>query len=85
MKYLKELVADIKGKKELKGLDDSFVEKKLLSYLKSAEHNQDKDRALHKLDASKTYKQFAKSREHEFLMKNMRAELRPSSTKSEPM
>jgi len=27
MKYLKELVADIKGKKELKGLDDSFVER----------------------------------------------------------
>ena len=76
MKYLKELVADIKGKKELKGLDDSFVEKKLLSYLKSAEHNQDKDAAIRKLNDSKSYKQFAKSREHEFLMKNMRAELR---------
>jgi len=76
IKFFRELVADIKSKRELSSLDDSFIEKKLLALLKAKEHNQDKDKAISKLNLAKSYKQFSKSVEHDFLIKMARSELR---------
>jgi hypothetical protein len=71
-----ELIADIKDKKELRALDDDFIKNKLDVFFKSRQHEQAKDKFLKKLDASKTYKQFTKSKEYKFLIKEIRAELR---------
>jgi predicted phosphodiesterase len=76
VKYTNELIADIKDKKELRALDDKFVLQKFEVFLKSKSYEQEKKKALDKLEDSKTYKQFTKSKEHDFLIKQIRAELR---------
>jgi hypothetical protein len=72
----KELVEDIKDKKELRTLDDEFVQNKLDIFFKDKHHEQAKEKCLKKLESSKTYKQFTKSKEYRFLIKELRAELR---------
>jgi hypothetical protein len=74
--FKKELIEDIRSKKELRNLDEEFVTKKLDLFLKNISHHQDKDKAIRKLNSSKTYKQFSKSSEHDFLIKTLRTELR---------
>jgi len=74
--YEKELIEDIKDKKELRTLDEEFVRNKLDVFFKDRHHEQAKEKFLKKLEASKTYKQFTKSREYKFLIKELRAELR---------
>jgi hypothetical protein len=76
MKYLKELIADIKHKKELQSLDDAFVERKIKIFLDFASHTKEKQLIVKKLNSSKSYKQFTKCKEHDFLVKSIRAELR---------
>ena len=75
-KYSKELIEDIKDKKELRALDEEFVQNKLVEFFKDKHHEQAKDKFLKKLESSKTYKQFTKSKEYKFLIKELRAELR---------
>jgi hypothetical protein len=72
----KELIEDIKDKKELRTLDEDFIKNKLDVFFKDKHHEQLKDRFLKKLALSKTYKQFTKSKEYKFLIKELRAELR---------
>ena len=72
----KELISDIKDKQELRTLDEDFVKNKLDVFFKSRSHEQAKEKFLRKLNDSKTYKQFTKSREYKFLIKEIRAELR---------
>lgn len=72
----KELIQDIKDKKELKKLDDDFVKNKLDVFFKDRHYEQEKEKFLKKLNESKTYKQFTKSREYKFLIKKLRSELR---------
>jgi len=74
--YEKELIEDIKDKKELRTLDEDFIKNKLEVFFKDRHHEQSKEKFLKKLEASKTYKQFTKSREYKFLIKELRAELR---------
>jgi len=74
--YEKELIEDIKDKKELRALDEDFIKNKLDVFFKDKRHEQAKDKFLKKLEASKTYKQFTKSKEYKFLIKELRAELR---------
>lgn len=76
MLHEKELIQDIKDKKELRTLDDEFVKNKLDVFFKNRSYEQDKEKFLKKLNDSKTYKQFTKSREYKFLIKVLRAELR---------
>jgi len=71
-----ELIEDIKDKKELRTLDEEFIRNKLDVFFKDRHHEQAKDKFIKKLEASKTYKQFTKSREYKFLIKELRAELR---------
>ena len=75
-KYENELIADIKDKKELRTLDEDFIKNKLEIFFKNRNYEQAKEKFLIKLDNSKTYKQFTKSREYKFLIKELRAELR---------
>jgi hypothetical protein len=75
-KYEKELIEDIKDKKELRTLDEDFIHNKLEDFFKDRHHEQAKEKFLKKLEFSKTYKQFTKSKEHNFLIKELRAELR---------
>jgi len=72
----KELIQDIKDKKELRTLDDEFIRNKLEIFFKNRNYEQAKEKFLKKLNDSKTYKQFTKSREYKFLIKELRAELR---------
>jgi hypothetical protein len=74
--YEMDLVQDIKDKKELRTLDEDFIKNKLDIFFKDKHHEQLKDRFLKKLMLSKTYKQFTKSKEYKFLIKELRAELR---------
>ena len=74
--YEKELIEDIKDKKELRTLDESFIRNKLNVFFEDRHHEQAKERFLKKLGSSKTYKQFTKSKEYKFLIKELRAELR---------
>jgi len=74
--YEKELIQDIIEKKELRTLDEDFIKNKLDTFFADKSHERNKSDALKKLENSKTYKQFKKSREHDFLIKEMRAELR---------
>lgn len=74
--YEKELIEDIKDKKELRALDNNFIKNKLNVFFKNRNHEQAKEKFLKKLDVSKTYKQFTKSKEYNFLIKELRAELR---------
>lgn len=76
MRFIKELISDVKNKKELRTLDDSFVEKKILVFLDYQSNLQKKNGIKEKISSSKNYEQFSKSREHDFLVKNVRAELR---------
>jgi len=76
MEHEKELIEDIKDKKELRMLDDDFVKNKLDAFFKERYHNQEKAKFLEKLSRCKTYKQFTKSREYKFLIREVRAELR---------
>jgi hypothetical protein len=72
----KELIADIRDKKELRTLDEDFIKNKLDVFFKDRHHEQDKAKFIKKLESSKTYKQFTKSREYKFLIKELRSELR---------
>ncbi len=74
--YEKELIEDIKDKKELRTLDEDFVKNKLVDFFKDRHYEQAKEKFLKKLELSKTYKQFTKSKEYKFLIKELRAELR---------
>lgn len=74
--YFEEMVSDIKNKKELRALDEDFVSRKLEEFFNDIRNYQYKEKVLKKLSESKTYKQFMKSKEHAFLIKNVRAELR---------
>jgi len=76
LKHEKELIEDIKDKKELRMLDDDFVKNKLDVFFTERYHNQEKAKFLEKLSRCKTYKQFTKSREYKFLIRELRAELR---------
>ncbi len=71
-----ELIQDIKDKKELRTLDEDFIKNKLDVFFKNRNHEQAKEKFLIKLNNAKTYKQFTKSREYKFLIKELRAELR---------
>lgn len=75
-KYSSEIVYDVKSKKELHALDEDFVMRKLIEFFKDIRNYQYKEKVLKKLSESKSYKQFMKSKEHDFLIKNVRAELR---------
>ncbi len=75
-KYQNELIEDIKDKKELRTLDEDFVKGKLDVFFKDRHHEQEKEKFLKKLESSKTYKQFTKSKEYSFIIKELRAELR---------
>lgn len=74
--YQKELIQDIKSKKELKNLDDKFISEKLNSFFESKNYEREKQKIISKLNDSSSYKQFTKSKEHDFLLKQIRAELR---------
>jgi len=76
LRFKDELIDDIKNKKELKALDEEFIEKKLSAFLNFPSNNQSKKNIMEKLKSSKDYKQFRKSKEHDFLIKSLRAELR---------
>jgi hypothetical protein len=76
LKHEKELIEDIKDKKELRMLDAEFVKNKLDVFFKERYHNQEKAKFLEKLSRCKTYKQFTKSKEYKFLIREVRAELR---------
>lgn len=76
LKYSAELVQDIKDKKELRTLDEDFIIQKLDVFFVDKSHELNKKRFLDKLEKSKTYKQFTKSKEYKFLIKEIRAELR---------
>jgi len=74
--YIEEIISDVKSKKELRALDEDFVARKLHEFFKDIRNYQYKEKVLKKLSESKNYKQFMKSKEHDFLIKNVRAELR---------
>ena len=74
--FSEELIRDIKDKRELRALDEDFIVQKLEAFWKDKRYEREKKLAIEKLNSSKTYKQFAKSREHDFLIKHVRAELR---------
>jgi len=62
MKYSDELIFDIKDKKELRTLDEDFIKNKLDLFFIDKSHEREKKRFLQKLEESKSYKQFTKSR-----------------------
>lgn len=74
--FFEDIISDVKNKKELRALDENFVERKLIGFFSDKRNYQYKEKVLKKLSESKTYKQFMKSKEHDFLIKNVRAELR---------
>lgn len=74
--FFEEIIGDVKSKKELHALDEDFVARKLIEFFKDIRNYQYKEKVLKKLSESKSYKQFMKSKEHDFLIKNVRAELR---------
>jgi hypothetical protein len=71
-----ELIEDIQDKKELRTLDEDFIRNKLEVFFKERYHEQSKAKFLRKLEVSKTYKQFTRSKEYKFIIKELRAELR---------
>lgn len=75
-KYSPEIVSDVKSKKELRALDEDFVKRKIHDFFDDKSNYQYKEKILEKLSSSKDYRQFMKSKEHDFLIKNVRAELR---------
>jgi len=76
MKYQDEIIQDIKDKKELRTLDEDFIRQKLDVFLEDKRYELEKKRMLLKLENAKNYKQFTKSRDYDFLIKQMRTELR---------
>ena len=74
--HVGEIISDIKNKKELRALDEDFISRKLGEFFKDISNYQYKERILKRLSSVKDYKQFSKSKEHDFLIKNIRAELR---------
>lgn len=76
IKFSIDIINGIKNKRELNTLDYDFVKEKLSVFLESKEHQQEKKRLMEKIASSKSFRQFRKSREYDFLIKNMRAELR---------
>ncbi|MEM4637721.1 MAG: hypothetical protein QXK76_01675 [Candidatus Woesearchaeota archaeon] len=76
IKYLPELISDIKSKKELRTLDEDFVERKIYDFFEDIRDYQYKEKIIEKLSKSKDYVQFKKSREYKYLLKKIRAELR---------
>lgn len=80
MDRLKELKADIifsiKDKRELRALDEDFIDRKLKEFFTDRHNYQYKEKVLDKISKSKDFKQFSKSKECDFLIKNVRAELR---------
>ncbi len=76
MAFFEDIVSDVKDKKELRALDEDFVARKLREFFSDISNYQYKEKILEKLSKSKNYKQFTKSKEHDFLIKNVRAELR---------
>ena len=73
---MEKITSDIKNKKELRALDEEFISRKLTEFFKDISNYQYKEKVLKKLSEVKNYKQFSKSKEHDFLIKNVRAELR---------
>ncbi|MBN2459398.1 hypothetical protein JXB28_03880 [Candidatus Woesearchaeota archaeon] len=67
------LVRDILAKKELKNLDESFVDEKLKAFL---EKNKELEKKIKLELERKSYNQFQRSKEHELIIKKIRAELR---------
>lgn len=74
--FFDDIVSDVKNKKELRALDEGFVGRKLIEFFSDKSNYQYKEKIRDKLSTTKNYIQFTKSREHDFLIKNMRAELR---------
>lgn len=71
-----DIVFAIRNKKELKALDDQFIAQKLKDFFSNISNYQYKEKVLLKLSSSKSFKSFSKSRECDFLIKTVRAELR---------
>ncbi|GIU69339.1 MAG: hypothetical protein KatS3mg002_0575 [Candidatus Woesearchaeota archaeon] len=74
--FIEEIISDIKKKKELRSLDEEFIKRKLLDFFNDISNYQYKEKILKKLSKSENYKKFSKSKEHDFLIKNLRSELR---------
>ncbi len=74
--FFDDVVSDVKNKKELRALDEDFVGRKLIEFFSDKSNYQYKEKIRDKLSTSKDYAQFTKSKEHDFLIKNVRAELR---------
>lgn len=74
--FFDDIVSDVKSKKELHALDEEFIARKLREFFDDIHNYQYKAKVLEKLSKSKDYSQFTKSKEHDFLIKNVRAELR---------
>jgi len=76
IRYEQELVEEILKKKELSALDEDFISKKISEFFKDIKNYQYKEKVLKKIEDSKSYSQFKKSKEYDFLIKGIRAELR---------
>ncbi|MDD9953934.1 MAG: hypothetical protein OXR66_06375 [Candidatus Woesearchaeota archaeon] len=67
---LNDLITAVKAKKELANLDDTFVREKIEKLFAG------NAKLRKKYDATKSFKQFSKSKEWEFILKAVRKELR---------
>lgn len=76
LKFIEEILFDIKNKKELRNLNEDFILKKIFDFFINKSNYQYKEKILKKILISKNYKQFSKSKEYNFLIKNIRSELR---------
>jgi hypothetical protein len=71
-----DIISAIKNKRELRVLDEDFIDRKLREFFTDRHNYQYKEKILDKISKSKDFKQFSKSKECDFLLKNVRAELR---------
>jgi len=76
IKYVEEIIKDIKCKKELSVLDDAYIQEKIIDFFSHESNNKIKKNIIDKLSCAKDYKQFCKSKEHDFLVKRIRSNLR---------
>jgi len=76
IKYQDELVDEILKKKELSALDEDFIKKKIKDFFADIHNYQYKEKVLGKIQDSRSYSQFKKSKEYDYLIKGIRAELR---------
>jgi hypothetical protein len=76
IKYLDDVINYVKNKRELKALDNAFISKKIREFFDDKSGYQYKEKILEKMGKSKSYSEFSKSKEHDFLIKGVRAELR---------